>query len=302
MTKTLRTLIAVLALMFCCFGAQAQFKEQAFSQNYDSSGETSEVGENQLFNSREFWNAIRGKGTTDMTNLFIGSSILVGGGQMYNKDYWKLPVLYTGIAGGIGGGLYFKNRYEKTGESRDKALMNGLFAAGALSYWGGLMDMTISFKSDQVHNPGKATVYSILLPGLGQMYNGEYWKLPIYYGLLIGSYTFYDRNATNYRRFRDIYNESQDPDVKYEGPIAGDVALYYRNMYRRYRDYSTLALVASYLLQVIDANVFAYMQDFEVSDDLSMHVGPAVLTPGNQYAFAPSAGAPAFGMKIGFSF
>ena len=60
-----------------------------------------------------------------------------------------------------------------------------------------------------------------------------------------------------------------------------------------------VALVGSYLLQVIDANVFSYMQDFEVNDDLSMRVGPAVIPQNNEYALL---GNSALGLKVGFTF
>lgn len=70
------------------------------------------------------------------------------------------------------------------------------------------------------------------------------------------------------------------------------------------RDYSIVATALVYVLQIIDANVFAFMYDFEVSDDISMSVEPAVLTPDNAYAMrTPSSfGGNAVGMKVGFRF
>ena len=84
--------------------------------------------------------------------------------------------------------------------------------------------------------------------------------------------------------------------------------MYYRNAFRRFRDYSMVALVGSYFLQVIDANVFSYMQDFEVNDDLSLKVSPTVITPTNDYALVPSRssagvlGNNALGIRIGLTF
>jgi hypothetical protein len=59
-----------------------------------------------------------------------------------------------------------------------------------------------------------------------------------------------------------------------------------------------------YLLQVIDANVFAYMHDFEVTDDLSLNVEPAVISPYNEYAMANPQhyDRNAIGLKVGFRF
>ena len=79
-------------------------------------------------------------------------------------------------------------------------------------------------------------------------------------------------------------------------PQTGETAKYYRDVYRRYRDYSILAVVVSYLLQVVDANVFAYMQDFEVTDEIAFRMEPALIP---QTGLAQS---PAVGMSIGLRF
>lgn len=90
-------------------------------------------------------------------------------------------------------------------------------------------------------------------------------------------------NSKNYKRFKRIHNEATNPDGGYTGSIPAERALYFRNVYRRYRDYSVVAIVGSYLLQVIDANVFAYMQDFEMNDELTLNVTPTVISPYNEY-------------------
>ena len=161
------------------------------------------------------------------------------------------------------------------------------------------------FKSDKKPDPAKATVYSLLLPGLGQIYNGEAWKVPIYWGLMAGSIHFWVDNSRQYQRWKWIHNQatSTEKQVTDTPPWSGDNAKYYRDVYRRYRDYSILAFAVSYLLQVIDANVFAYMQDFEVSDDISMRIEPSVI-PVNNYAvnFSSVPTTPAVGMRIGIKF
>ena len=59
-----------------------------------------------------------------------------------------------------------------------------------------------------------------------------------------------------------------------------------------------------YVLQVMDANVFAYMHDFEVSDDISMSVEPAIIAPNNAYAIntTPAGAENSFGLRIGLRF
>ncbi|MDE5889592.1 MAG: hypothetical protein K2H10_01100, partial [Bacteroidales bacterium] len=163
------------------------------------------------------------------------------------------------------------------------------------------------YKKDIHPHPGRATVYSIILPGLGQAYNGEYWKIPIYWGGMIASAHFLYTNDVNYKRFKRIHNEATS-GAEYTGPVSGETAKYYRDVYRRYRDYSIVALAAVYLLQVIDANVFAYMHDFEVSEDISLKIEPAVIAPDNSYAIHSSTMTRsgiennAIGLKIGLRF
>ena len=89
-------------------------------------------------------------------------------------------------------------------------------------------------------------------------------------------------------------------------PIDAETAKWYRDVYRRYRDYSLVATALFYVLQIIDANVFAYMHDFEVTDDISMGVEPAVISPYNDYAMncTPSFGnsGNAVGVRFGLRF
>ena len=84
----------------------------------------------------------------------------------------------------------------------------------------------------------------------------------------------------NYQRYKWIYDQatSDDPEVE-KPPLTADKALIYRDLFRRYRDYSILATALFYVVQVVDANVFAYMQDFEVDDDITLRLEPKVITP-----------------------
>ena len=225
--------------------------------------------------------------------------MLVGGTQIYNKQYWKLPIIYGGIGAGIYGGIHFNQLYQKTGEDRYKLYRTLSIAGAGLFYWGSLMDGVVCYDNGgKKPDSAKSTLYSLLLPGLGQLYNGEFWKVPIYWGLMAGSLHFVVDNNTQYLRWKNAYNKatSDDPDVE-KPPQSAENCKYYRDAYRRMRDYSILAVAVSYLLQVIDANVFAYMQDFEVNDEISMKVSPSVIPMGD-YALTP----PAVGMSIGLKF
>ena len=175
------------------------------------------------------------------------------------------------------------------------------YAGAAAIYWAALMDGVVNYDKSTYPQPGKATLYSILLPGLGQVYNGELWKIPIYWGGILGSYHYYSVNNKNYRRYKRIYNEATSTSTEYDGPISSETALYYRDVFRRYRDYSIVCIAGFYLLQAIDANVFAYMHDFDVSKDLTLEIEPTVTTSADSYAFGP-LNPGSVGLTIGLRF
>jgi len=278
-----------------------QFKRDAFTQTYADTTEKTKTDSSQLFNFKEFFGAMAHKRTASLKTLTMGSAVFIGGNQIYNRQYWKLPIIYGGIGAGIYGGIHFGNLYKSTGETRFQTYSTLSYVGAGLVWWGSLMDGAVQFKSDRQPEPARSTVYSLLLPGLGQIYNGEFWKLPIYYSMMAASVHFWIDNDVQYRRWKWIHNMATTDDETVERPPqTAENAKYYRDLYRRYRDYSILAFALSYLIQVIDANVFAYMQDFEVTDDITMHVEPTV-SPMQFAATGPAAGM-SVGMSIGLRF
>ena len=275
-----------------------QFKRDAFTQTYaDTSGKAT-TDTSQLFSFKEFFGGLAHKRHASLKTLSIGSTIFIGGNQIYNKQYWKLPIIYGGIGAGIYGGIHFNNKYKTTGEDKFRLYSTLSYVGAGLMWWGSMMDGAACYEKGKYPNPSKSTIYSILLPGLGQIYNGEFWKVPIYWGLMAGSVHFVVENNTQYKRWKWIYDQatSDDPTTE-KPPQSAENAKYYRDAYRRLRDYSILATAIAYVLQVVDANVFAYMQDFEVNDDISMKVQPSAIPLGD-YALAP----PAVGLSIGLKF
>ena len=287
----------------------AQFKEEAFQQTYNEKGDSTAVADtaDKLFSFKEWGRGIAHKQEIQIGTMFAGSLFAPGTAQIYNRDYWKLPIVYGGIGALAGTGGYYLHRYKTTQNPGDKTTGTWLLAGAGLVYWASLMDGVVSYKSDRDLLPGRSTIYSALLPGLGQIYNGELFKVPIYWGgLLISTHLLINYN-TNYQRFKRIHNEatSDDPAVSGNVPINGETAKWYRDVYRRYRDYSIVATVLVYLLQVIDANVFAYMHDFEVTDEITMNIEPALISPYNEYAMHTPTINPmnnAVGMKLGIRF
>jgi hypothetical protein len=146
------------------------------------------------------------------------------------------------------------------------------------------------------HNPRIAIICSTLLPGLGQVYNGKYWKVPLIYGAGGAALYTFQYNQSKYQKYREAYAEE---DVNKIYIIDGYRRTYEqlplgRDYYRRYRDISLLVIAGVYLLNIVDAMVDAYFTEFDVSDDLTLQIQPAVV---DNFDLAAS-----FGLKISFGF
>lgn len=161
----------------------------------------------------------------------------------------------------------------------------------------------MEFKPD----PKKAVLMA-LVPGLGQIYNRKFWKLPIVYGGLMGcmyAVTWNNRNYQDYSTaYKDIMMDAEEPNRPVEEfhtswqdflGVGYDPKEWVTNTnfqtqlknrkdyYRRYRDLSIIITVGVYALSIIDAYVDAQLFDFDISPDLSMHWEPSV-TPQTAYS------------------
>lgn len=146
------------------------------------------------------------------------------------------------------------------------------------------------------HNPRTAILSSALLPGLGQVYNGKYWKVPLIYGAGGALVYAFQYNQSKYLQYREAYDEGDESKIYI---IDGYQRTYDqlplgRDYYRRYRDISLFGLIGVYLLNIVDAMVDAYFTEFDVSDDLTMHIEPAIV---DNFDLAAT-----FGIKIRIGF
>lgn len=154
------------------------------------------------------------------------------------------------------------------------------------------------FKEYDPLAPARAAFYSAVLPGLGQAYNGRYWKIPIVYAALgVGTY-FYINNDNEYHRYRDAYRirlagGTNDEFSDENGtPLISDSGLQdAQEFYQRNKEVSLLVMIGLYALNIIDANVDAHLQQFNVSENLA--VKPA-------YNFNTFTGKTDFGLSLNF--
>ncbi|NDA62146.1 MAG: hypothetical protein EBX50_08890 [Chitinophagia bacterium] len=147
---------------------------------------------------------------------------------------------------------------------------------------------TVRKDSIPFHNPRIATRRSAILPGWGQAYNREYWKIPIAYGIISIPVVTFIFNNNYYKKMKFAYEarykeaQGDNSDVSKIDPelinLPINSLLNYRNAYRRDRDYSVLFFLLAWGFQVADATVFAHLKQFDVTNNLSMQVKP-VLDP-----------------------
>ena len=135
-----------------------------------------------------------------------------------------------------------------------------------------------------IPDPNKSMWYALICPGLGQIYNRRYWKLPIVYGGFVGLAYGIGSSAKNYNFYRRAYTASQNGDYSWQKDLPpsqqniSESTLKTRmDGYRRNRDLCIIGAVAFYGITVLDAFVDAALADFDISPDLSMKIVPKVI-------------------------
>lgn len=141
---------------------------------------------------------------------------------------------------------------------------------------------TVQPAVEKEHSPKKATIYGMVLPGLGQAYNKKYWKIPIVYAGFGAVGYFISTNTKYYRLTRDAYVFASNDDGT--GTAPNEYALKYskeqlnsmQEYYHRNVEISYLALGVWYIITVLDADVDAHFFDYDVSEDLSLNLSPDI--------------------------
>jgi len=152
----------------------------------------------------------------------------------------------------------------------------------------------------------RAMWLAIVIPGAGQIYNRKYWKLPIVYGGFVGCLYAMRWNNMMYNDYSQAYIDLMDNDPTTESynqflHLGAEItesnksryeSLFKRrkDYYRKYRDLSIFCLIGVYALSVIDAYVDASLSEFDISEDLSFRVEPAVINTGSSLNPLKSAG------------
>jgi len=150
-----------------------------------------------------------------------------------------------------------------------------------------------TYHPDSLHNPHTAVMHSLMIPGWGQLYNHQWWKVPIIYaglGLLGDAIVF---NQQNYKLFlkEDILRQhgvvaGRNPDLAGIGDADVDNAT---NLYRRNRDLCILGMLGGWGIQMIDAYIDAkFKHSYTMDNNLSFKIRPGVINQ-SSYAFSSTA-------------
>ncbi len=135
------------------------------------------------------------------------------------------------------------------------------------------------------HDPNKAAWYSAAVPGLGQVYNKKYWKIPLVWAGVAGFAYLINWNNDQYQFFRKnlLYEKNgNQPGFKNETQLDATALKSGRDQYRRSRDMMIIFSVLFYMLNIVDAHVDAHLIEFDVNQDLSVQLTPSIqYTPNN---------------------
>lgn len=150
--------------------------------------------------------------------------------------------------------------------------------------------------------PRQAAMKSAILPGLGQLYNKRWWKVPLIYGGFVGIGLVYEFNQRNYKIFlKEAQYRELNPGKTQNPLFAGYTSqgiITIKDSYRRNRDLSILAGLGFYAINIIDAYVDAKFFRFDISDELSLKVDPVI---NNGSYMNASAERPSLGIKFSLS-
>ncbi len=261
------------------------------------------------------------------------STVLPGFGQIYNKQYWKVPILYSTVTAGTLLYINETKRYRPLKEEFDDLLTASLYrndeinevqanmirsntrrqfylGATIASYIYFLGDAAMNYSTNSVSHIKRATTLSTIFPGAGQIYNKQYWKVPFVVGGFAAFIYTIDWNNRGYQRFSRAYTliidyENHPDDYpngsadEFGGRYSADYMKRLRDSYRRNRDLCIIMTAGLYILQIIDAHVDAHFQDFDISDELTMNIEPAV---GYSYSYSKGSDVATYGFNIGLKF
>lgn len=270
-----------------------------------------------------------------LRNVCIASAIMPGFGQIYNKQYWKLPILYGTVGASLGLCLWSNSKYKPLKAEFDRITDQSLLRTPELnslqremikyntmkqafmvttiaSYLYFIGDACVKYSTNEVSRINKATTLAMICPGAGQIFNQSYWRVPIVVGGFATTIYCIDWNNRGFQRFKKAYRLKADYDANPElypdgsldefgGRYSASFLKNLRNSYRRNRDLCIILTAGLYILQIVDAHVDAHLRDYDISKDLSVSLSPVVGYSYNRMS-PYSGGGTTLGMNLSLTF
>jgi len=254
----------------------------------------------------------------------LASTILPGLGQTFNKQIYKTPIYPGAMVFSISTGLGYRSIFNKYTDSLGLAatilvggdsirsglrhkqnnarkISNSAFAVAGFMYAANILDAYVSAQikersKNMSYSPMLAAYRSAALPGLGQITNKQYWKVPIFWLLLSGTgvaavYTNNKKQCfTNIYLNRVRYNY-EDMDLinrclpNQNNNYSDAALLELKDYYKRYFEISIIAMGLAYVFNIADALVYSHLNNFDIDDSLSISVQPTLVPTvnGNNY-------------------
>ena len=277
-----------------------------------------------------------------LSKVCWASTVLPGYGQIYNKQYWKLPILYGTVGAGIGMFIHENNKYKPlkqryeaiTSVSRERtpeldALQASMIRhntrrqaylfASIASYLYFIGDAAVNYKTNDVSRVKKATTLACICPGAGQIYNRSYWKVPFVVGGFAAMIYCIDWNNRGYQRFKKAYslraaydeamaNYNSDPEL-YPRPEGSTdefrgryAASYLKNLRDNYRRNRDLCIIVTAGIYLLQI-VDAHVDAHLKDYDISDDLSMTI-EPKIDYTYVPTAGGhrPIYGFNINVNF
>lgn len=164
-------------------------------------------------------------------------------------------------------------------------------------------DIDETFQEYDALKPSRAAFYAAVLPGLGQAYNGDYWKIPLVYGAIGTGVGIAVYNHDLFQKYRTAYKDriagriDQFTEIDEDGNLnqifTEDQLVRAQDFYRRNKELSILITAGIYVLQILEANVDAHLSQYDIEDRLSF----APFMEHDDLQFSNT-----FGMRITYTF
>jgi len=236
------------------------------------------------------------------------STLVPGLGQINNKQIYKTPLypgaIVLGVTTGLAARVSFKNVKEtiivtSNADTRNtlrkrlnnrRHTANAAFIFAGAAYGANIIDAYVSayIKSEDLeHSPLKAGYRSATLPGLGQIYNKQYWKIPVFYAGLVasGGFALYSLDKKNcygqiyLNRIRYNYDDLDDALIEsclnqpsQIGQFEDSDLLRNRDFHSRNSEVGFIIMSAVYVLNILDAVVFGHLHNFDVDGGLDASI------------------------------